>query len=214
MIEWLALILLIPAILVPLVLLFGFAGCHLVFDLEEVPPPPQFESAFEYDLTLDRQREKRCIVQRIESLEKGGSHVRIFVRRHSSGDLTIHHLSISRVADPGNPDDYNSDVEDLTPVLSAPVAVPPDPGSGLWELPTVEYDLDPTQPLLLAFDIGQSGAVRCAFGVDPAVAVAFVGPAPATGGDPPLHEAGNAIRQPGYSPEDRIFLVGRIEVAE
>ena len=44
MTEWLLLVLLVPAIVVPVVLLFGFAGCDRVFGLEHVdpvdPPPP------------------------------------------------------------------------------------------------------------------------------------------------------------------------------
>jgi Fibronectin type III domain len=38
--EWLLLLALAPAILVPVVLLFGFAGCDLVFVAEPDPPPP------------------------------------------------------------------------------------------------------------------------------------------------------------------------------
>jgi hypothetical protein len=38
--EWLLLAVLIPAIVIPVVLLFGFAGCQLVFPLEPDPPVP------------------------------------------------------------------------------------------------------------------------------------------------------------------------------
>ena len=37
--EWLLLAVLIPAIVIPVVLLFGFAGCQLVFPLNPGPPP-------------------------------------------------------------------------------------------------------------------------------------------------------------------------------
>jgi hypothetical protein len=38
--EWLLLAVLIPAVVIPVVLLFGFAGCDLVFKLESGPSPP------------------------------------------------------------------------------------------------------------------------------------------------------------------------------
>src|SRR5690349_5038402 len=44
MTEWLLLMLLVPVVVVPVVLLFGFAGCDRVFGLQHVdpvdPPPP------------------------------------------------------------------------------------------------------------------------------------------------------------------------------
>jgi len=40
MAEWLLLLLLVPAIVVPVVLLVGFAGCDRVFGLQSFPPPP------------------------------------------------------------------------------------------------------------------------------------------------------------------------------
>jgi hypothetical protein len=38
--EWLLLAVLIPAIVIPVVLLFGFAGCDVVFSLDYTPPAP------------------------------------------------------------------------------------------------------------------------------------------------------------------------------
>jgi hypothetical protein len=40
MAEWLLLVLLVPAIVVPVVLLVGFAGCDRVFGITSFPPPP------------------------------------------------------------------------------------------------------------------------------------------------------------------------------
>jgi len=40
MAEWLILLLLVPAIVVPVVLLVGFAGCDRVFGIQSFPPPP------------------------------------------------------------------------------------------------------------------------------------------------------------------------------
>ena len=46
MVEWLVLLLVIPAVVVPVVLLFGFAGCELLFPLNAGPPlPPVILSA-------------------------------------------------------------------------------------------------------------------------------------------------------------------------
>ena len=40
MTEWLILLLLVPAVVVPVVLLVGFAGCDGVFGLEHIYTPP------------------------------------------------------------------------------------------------------------------------------------------------------------------------------
>src|SRR5579864_4477950 len=52
MTEWLTLWLLIPAIVVPVILLAGFAACDRVFGLSSFPiPPPVIDSAAGKDLT-------------------------------------------------------------------------------------------------------------------------------------------------------------------
>jgi hypothetical protein len=52
MAEWLSLLLLIPAIIVPVVLLAGFAACDRVFGLQSFPiPPPVIDSATAKDST-------------------------------------------------------------------------------------------------------------------------------------------------------------------
>lgn len=303
--EWVTLVLLIPAIVVPIVLLFGFAGCSILFDPAKLPiarptivsakaisassirimwdhtgdaatfqvrrtragdvsPTPlptsetslddtgleegttyiyrvvafrtednkvsepsdevsasTFGRAFEAlaPLQQDRQQPERTIVQRIEvvSLSGSGSQVRIILQRPGSGRLVIKNLFISRAADAGNP--YDS-AGDLTPVLSAELAVLPDPNQPFLELPPVDYAFDRTKPLLLAFDIGRDNAnnaestVPRTQGVIPDTAArAFLGPLPPNLQEPPIHEASVGPRQPGYSSEDRIYLVRRIEVA-
>ena len=99
MIEWVVLVLLISVIVVPVVLLFGYAGCDVVFGLER----PPFEKAFEVTLTEDRGLRDRCIVQRIEPVRlfKSGTLVRITVQRPTSADLVINQLFISQAADTG-----------------------------------------------------------------------------------------------------------------
>jgi hypothetical protein len=211
MIEWLALILLIPLILVPIVLLFGFAGCDIVLGLE----PPAFENTFETTpLDEERPQANRCLVQRIEEVELSadGSGVVITVRRPPSGMLLLNSLFISRAADHTDPsaDPYDS-AEDLTPVLSEPLQLAPDPDKLLVELPQTDYVLDSTQPLLLAFDIGADGTVPCSGpNVPEERAKAYHGPPPPPPPGLPIHEAEIADRQSGYNSERRIYLVQRI----
>jgi hypothetical protein len=213
MIEWLALILLIPLILVPIVLLFGFAGCDVVLGLE----PPAFRKTFEWTpLDEEQQRPNRCLVQRIEEFElkADGSEVRITVQRPMNGMLLLNSLFISRAADHTDPsaDPYDS-AEDLTPVLSEPLQLAPDPAKPLVELPQIDYDLDSTQPLLLAFDIGADGTVPRSGppNVPAERAEAYLGPTPPPPPGLPIHEAGIADRQSGYNSVNRIYLVQRID---
>jgi hypothetical protein len=220
MIEWLALILLIPLILVPIVLLFGFAGCDIVLGLEK----PVLRKAFETEeLDIEQQRANQCIVQRIEKLELrvNGSEVLIMIRRPTSGMLELKNMFISQAADPDNTDPnvdpYDSVEEDLTqvkltPVLSEPLKLGPDPDKPLVELPQIVYKLDNTQPLLLAFDIGADGTVPCsAPTVSAERATAYRGPPPPSPPAPPIHEAAMADRQSGYTVAERIYLVQRID---
>jgi hypothetical protein len=213
MIEWLALILLIPLILVPIVLLFGFAGCDIILGLE----PPAFEKTFEWTpLDEVRQRANRCLVQRIEDFElrEDGSVILITVRRPTGGMLLLNNLYISRAADHTDPsaDPYDS-AEDLMPVLSEPLQLAPDPDKPLVELPQIDYDLDSTQPLLLAFDIGADGTVPCSGPPAPEEerAKAYVGPPPPPPPGLPIHEAGIADRQAEYISERRVYLVQQID---
>jgi hypothetical protein len=212
MIEWLALILLIPLILVPIVLLFGFAGCNEVFGLE---PTILVVNTFETTLGEERSRANQCIVQRIEQvrLTANGTGVRITVQRPTSGMLLLNSMFISRAADHTDPsaDPYDS-AEDLTPVLSEPLQLAPDPDKPLMQLPEIDYDLDSTQPLLLAFDIGADGTLpRSDQNVPEADATAYLGPLPPDPQGPPIHEAGIADRRSGYVSERRIYLVPRID---
>jgi hypothetical protein len=220
MIEWLALILLIPLILVPIVLLFGFAGCDVVLGLE----PPAFRKTFEWTpLDEEQQRPNRCIVQRIEEFELAadGFEVQITVQRPMNGMLLLNSLYISRAADHTDPsrDPYDP-AEDLTAVVSEsePLQLAPDPAKPLVELPQIDYDLDSTQPLLLAFDIGADGSgaggsvPRSGLPNVPAErAEAYLGPTPPPPPGLPIHEAGKADRQSGYNPVNRIYLVQRID---
>lgn len=204
MLEWLALLLFLPTVIVAVVLLFGFAGCSLLLSDDE----PEFERAFETSLDGDRQRRNRTIIQRIEAVRlfRSGTSVRITLQRPPADDLIIQRLAISQVAETGDPYDAAGD---LTEVLAEPLLVTSDPEGGLLELDPVDYALDADKPLLLAFDIGDLGRVTDLSNVAASDAAAFVNQLQ----NPPIHEAVVPDRQPGYDVEDRIYLVRRLDVA-
>jgi hypothetical protein len=212
MIEWLALILLVPAILFPIVLLFGFAGCNQIYGLD---PVRARENAFETTLGQDRGRANRCIVQRIEAarLTANGSAVQITVQRPESGILHINSLFVSQAANDTDPaaDPYDS-AADLTPMPGMPLVLTPDPAQPLVELPEFAYDLDSDRALLIAFDVGEEGRVpRTDATLPDFEATAFLGPLPPPPPGVPVHEASLPNRQPGYESEARVYLVQRID---
>jgi hypothetical protein len=190
-------------VLLPIILAFGFVGC---FIKPERPPdlPPEFTETFNITLTDQRQRSNRCIVIRIEPgrLSRSGTLVKLFIQRPANNDLNIRDLYISEAADVGNP--YDAPTAP-TLVLSNQL-VPQDQNLGIIELEPVEFTLDETKPLLIAVNVGTSGAIREVSNVLPLDGRSFVGP-------PDLFEAGQAIRSPNYQSEDRLYLITRIEVA-
>jgi hypothetical protein len=136
-----------------------------------------------------------------------------------TGSLAIAHIYISQAATTGKLWDS---AEDLKAVF------PPDPhdpnqvlqlaipaGSAPVEL-EVDYQVDRTKALLLAFDIADPGNTRCtSLPIPVTQAAAFVGPLvnfqiPPL---PPIWEASIAVRRPDYTQDPRIFIVTRIDVA-
>jgi hypothetical protein len=193
--EWVMLLLLVPAIVVPVVLLLGFAGCDEILGLE----PPHYEQTFVATLTnLDVLR-GRCLVQRIESsrLSDSGAGVRITLQALAE-TVEIDRILISQVAPAGDP--YDS-AGDLTDVATAVVVQ----ANSTVTLPAVDnYTIDRTKPLLIAMDIAAtSGAVPYFPDVPDGEAVAFFRPGA---------EAAVNDRQPSYTSRPRIYLIGLIEV--
>lgn len=213
--EWFALVLLVPLILLPIVLLFGFVGCNAILGLD--PTEVAAQTTFQAVLDEDTDHRNRCIVQRINLLSASGSRVTITIRRPAMGMLRLRNLFISRasnVADPSR-DPYDS-AADLTNVLTAELLLPADPDSPSVELPEINYSLDKAQPLLIAFDIGAEGAIpRTAMTVPNPQASAYLGPPPPLP-QQPVHEASfadpDADRQSGYIQQPRIYLIERIMV--
>ena len=107
MMEWLILCLLVPAVVVPVVLLWGFVGCNWIFGLDptrlvrttfELDSENNFDSPTAMDLfTL----EGFSFVVRIPQflLSEAGPAVIVTVRGANTADLQIDRLYISQAAD-------------------------------------------------------------------------------------------------------------------
>ncbi len=198
--EWLTLLLLVPAMVMPVVLLLGFAGCDLVFPPGPGPAEPVFEQTFAATFTDVDALRGRCLVQRIEPvrLSDSGTQVQLTLQAFAES-VVIDRILISQPAATGDP--YDS-AGDLTDISTAVVLV--QPNSSLT-LPPVAYNLDRTQPLLIAMDISvNSGALPFLQGVPAAEATAFFRDGP---------EAAVADRSPAYTSRPRIYLIERIDVA-
>lgn len=139
----------------------------------------------------------RCVVQRIEPvrLVNSGTRVRITVAAPADGAVVLDRVTISRAAGPG----YDA-AADLTPVATNVLL----PAGTSLALPLVDYALDRTQPLLVAFDVSPPGNLAFLPNVPAVEASAFVGD---------MHAAGVADRPDGFTARDRVFLIERIETA-
>jgi hypothetical protein len=158
-------------------------------------------------LTTDQpNNEGICLVQRLSTtlLAAGGTQVRIVLRGSPTGSLTLDKVAISQVSTAAGGDLYDA-APDRTDVASG-VTIQPNTTRTVGP---VNYTLDPTKDLLVAFDIsntlGEGGLIQGALtGAD-----SFASPPP----PPPTAEAGVADRTSGYTPTFGIpFLVEKIEV--
>ena len=176
--------------------------------------------AFEAGLTTDQSGlEGFCLVQRIEparlrqstlpgDIQTLGARVRITVRGSTAAGLTLDRIYISRPAPSGDP--YDS-AADLTLVASGVIV----PANTAIPLPLVDYDLDRTAPLLIAFDVSSSagsGNVRFVTGVPATDAIMHIRPGTVQAS---VNDRSPSIADPGappYSPSPSIYLVEKIEV--
>jgi hypothetical protein len=143
-----------------------------------------------------------CVVQRLSQtlLTAGGTQVRISLRGATTGSLTLDRVTISQPAATG--DRYDA-APDLTDVASAVTIAP----NSTVTVGPVNYTLDPTQDLLVAFDVSNTpgeGNVRTGA---------------LTGGDSfgrsATAEAGVQDRTTGYLfGADFLNLIEKIEVLE
>jgi hypothetical protein len=195
--EWLTLLFLVPAIVVPVVLLAGFAGCL------SIPPPaepPTFVQTFGAAFTDTDALRGRCLVQRIESVRlfTSGSQVQITLQAFAES-VVIDRILISQPAGSGDPYDSGDDLTDVTTAVTLV-----QPNSSLT-LPAIDYNLDRTKPLLIAMDISNtSGVIPFAQGVPATDAIAFFNLGA---------EAATKDRSPAYTSRSRIYLIQRIDVA-
>ena len=132
-------------------------------------------------------------------LAAGGTQVRIVLRGSTTGSLTLDRVAISQPAATGDPYDA---APDLTDVASG-VTIPP---NTVVTVGPVNYALDPTRDLLVAFDISNTpNEGNRIFGTLPG-ANSFARSATA--------EAGVQDRTTGYPgfAADTLHFVERIEV--
>jgi hypothetical protein len=224
MAEWLILLLLVPAIVVPVVLLVGFAGCDRLFGLETVHPP---ETTFDETGAFSRDAtpwEGFTLVQRIEPggltpTSRTFLRVTITLFAATMSDASIDRIFISGPAstkdwDPGN---------DLTqvPLPSTPFVVPAGKSVTLGPVsyqvrPPSSDGTDPGRALLIAVDFSvppTASGVRAADQVPPDRAVAwwfqYFRPPPGPSLPP---EAALPTRSPGYTSSPNVYLIGKIEI--
>jgi hypothetical protein len=219
MAEWLLLLLLVPAIVVPVVLLVGFAGC--VFEHGTSP----FETTFSATgaFTGDGSGwEGYTLVQRIEPAGLNpatGPFVQVKITLFAS---TVMDASIDRIfiSGPASTKDWDSDT-DLTEVSSTPFVVSAGTSVTLGPVnytvhpPSID-GIDPGRALLIAVDFSvppTASGVRAADEVPPDRAVAwwfqYFRPPPGPSLPP---EAALPTRSPGYTSSPNVYLIGKIEI--
>jgi hypothetical protein len=164
-----------------------------------------FTDAFTAILTDDEPGDEGfCLVQRLNKalLTVGGTHtqVRIVLRGSTTGSLTLDRVTISQPAASGNAYDAGPD---LTDVITSPVTIPPNTPVTLGP---VDYALNNTQDLLVAFDISSTTGEGNLRFRRLATASSFANPATA--------EAGIPNRTPNYQfpGTDFLYLIEKIQV--
>jgi hypothetical protein len=215
MAEWLILLLVVTAIVVPVVLLVGFAGC--VFTRGSPPAPTTV-----LQQTLDSDSSgingdgwaHYTLVLRIEPsawMSTGltqASWVQLELHAPSTGGSAINRIYISRH---NGTNLYDSLAADLTKVFD--VDDPPQPpliiasDTVMVDKLAVNYPLDLTQPLLIAVDFGLSSAVASKGSVSGVTAYWKQGVSEAKPPNP------NGARSSTYTPEaERLYLIDQIVV--
>jgi hypothetical protein len=109
-----------------------------------------------------------CGVQRLSRklLTAGGTQVRIVLRGSTAGSLTLDRVTISQAAATGDPFDSAPDLTDV----ALNVIIPPNTAVTVPPNGPVNYTLDPTIDLIVAFDISNrtgEGNARVAVGTLP-----------------------------------------------
>jgi hypothetical protein len=225
MAEWLLLLLLVPAIVVPVVLLVGFAGCSF-----EKGSSPSSETTFDATNEFSRDGsgwEGFTLVQRIEAAgldptNRTFAKVKITLFASTVSDASIERIFISG---PASTKEWDSDI-DLTevPLPNTPFVVSAGTSEtlGFFDYSVRPPSSDGTNPgraLLIAIDFSvppTASGVRTVDQVPPDRAIAWwfeyyrrppEMPLPPEAGQP----AG--IRSAGYTSSPNVYLIGKIEIA-
>lgn len=176
------------------------ATTSAVFTAAFAPPPTT--------LTTDETRlEGFCVVQRLRAslltANLIGTQVQITLRGSTTADLILDNVAISQVGTTGDPYDA---APDLKPVATA-VTIP---ANTSVTLPPVNYTFDPTQDLLIAFDINSTSGGNPRFGALTGADSFGNGPP----GGPVTAEALVQNRTTGYSDvrANNLYLIEKIEV--
>ena len=163
-----------------------------------------FTVAFTGTLTDDApDHEGFCGVQRLSRklLTAGGTQVRIVLRGATKGSLTLDRVTISQAAATGDPFDSAADLTDV----ASNVIIPPNTAVTVPPNGPVNYTLDPTQDLLVAFDISNTtgeGNVRVAVGTLPG-GDAFSKPRTAEAG---RRDRGGTTGYPNHAADSLAFI--------
>lgn len=167
-----------------------------------------FTTAFTGTLTTDETRlEGFCVVQRLRAAlltaNLIGTQVQITLRGSTTANLILDNVAISQVGTTGDPYDAASD---LTPVATAVTIL----ANTSVTLPPVNYTFDPTQDLLVAFDINSTSGGNPRFGA--LTGADSFGNGPPAG--PVTAEALVQNRTTGYSDvrPNNLYLIEKIEV--
>lgn len=144
-----------------------------------------------------------CRILRIEParLFRSGQEVRLTLASATTGPLQIDRVVISRVGTQGDPYDAAADLTEVATNVSVPA-------NSTIVVGPVDYELDHTQPLLIAFDFNATagmGNVRRNPNVPAAEATLF--------GRNNTAQAGVPDRTADFTADDQIILVTLIEVA-
>lgn len=204
MLEWIALAVLLPLVVLPIVLLFGFAGCDVVWGLDR-PDPFKGLSIFEIALDTERDRANFCLVVRLEPSRLGdisGKVMKITVARPTAGELSLRALYVSHAAATGNP--YDAEADPVLVVENFVLSPSAEQNDQTVTFDQANFAYDKDKALLVAMNIGESGHVRRVDNV-------LVGDGRSFRGGM-LVEAAQTVRSPGYVEEDNLYLVTRIEV--
>jgi hypothetical protein len=167
--------------------------------------PLSFQPTFQETLSADDDTwAGKTLVQQIKALTTSGTQVKITLQASSDSDASIDRIYISQ-PDPTPGANLWDSAADLTPVYDPPIPTPlVIAANTAMTLPPVKYNLDHTQPLLIAFDFrpAPGSGIRYVEPVPPEEATAYS----------ILGAEAKPPRSSGYAAEERIYFITKIEV--